>query len=89
VIIDLIVTVTHYDLEVDGKVKRVMNPYFKPVLQESGFKWLTIDNLKNGERCTVYKYKNDMVSKGDNDDSTKSLMRLTTGKIKVSKLELH
>ena len=57
VIIDLVVKLAHYDLpEEGGKSKKAMDPFFKPLLQEAGFKWLTIENLRSGERCTIYKH---------------------------------
>lgn len=92
VIVDLVIKLTHYEMpDESGKIKKSMNPFFKTVLQEAGFKWLTIDNLRSGERCTVYKHigqkqQGDKISK---EDTENSLVRLSTGKIKVSKVGFH
>lgn len=82
VIKDVIIGVDHREVEVDGKAKVKMDPFFKEKLKEIGFKWLKIENV-DGRRFTVFKLKSGIES---NEASGGNIMRLSTGKIQVSKV---
>lgn len=82
VIKDITIAVDHRELEIDGKKKTKMDPFFKEKLKEIGFKWLKLQN-SGGRRYTVFRLKQGSES---NEASNNTLMRLSTGKIQVSKV---
>ena len=90
VITSVVFPIFHIPQEVDGKMKMKMDPFFGTEMKKANFKWKCLENMKDGKRATVYKYKGSAIDKTENEDSenvNRNMARLNTAKIQSSKIK--
>lgn len=45
-------------IDVEGKMKKRMDPLIKTTLKQAGFAWNRLDNRTDGQRVEIYEHKN-------------------------------
>ena len=87
VITSVVFPIFHIPQEVDGQMKMKMDPFFGVEMKKANFKWKCLENMKDGKRATVYKYKGSTEDAKQDEVPHRSQVRLNTAKIQSSKIK--